>query len=121
MIIYSSRTGNNKYIVNQLQLPSSELTSSTVVSEEFMLLTYTDGLGTIPKVVSDFMINNHSLCKGVIASGNMNFGVNLFCASADKINELYGIPIIRKLDLRGNKQDYESIINQYNKIFKEDI
>lgn len=120
MIIYSSRTGNNKYIVNQLQLPSSELTSVTNTPDSFILLTYTDGLGDIPKQVSEFMVKYHSLCKGVIASGNMNFGHNVFCASADKINKLYGIPIIRKIDLRGTKSDYDSIIKQYNEIFKED-
>lgn len=120
MIIYSSRTGNNKHIINQLQLPSSELVSDIVVSNPFILLTYTDGLGAIPKQVSEFMVNNHSLCRGVIASGNMNFGHGLFCASADEINKLYGVPVIRKLDLRGTNSDYEAIIEQYNEIFKED-
>lgn len=116
MIVYASRTGNNRFIVNQLNLPSIEITKNLLVNDDYFLLTYTDGLGMIPKVVSDFLVNNHQHCKGVIASGNTNFGQHNFCGSADKISELYNIPIIRKIELRGFHHDYDFIVSKYKEM-----
>lgn len=117
MIYYLSRTGNVKSIVGKLNLPSCELNNDTTAEEYFLLFTYTDGLGKVPNKVLDFMELNHSKCKGVIASGNVNFGESLFCKSADTINELFNVPIVRKIDLRGNNSDIEYIKNYYNNIF----
>lgn len=117
MIAYASRTGNVKYVVDKLKLPSVNIKDVEVVEYPFILFTYTDGLGLIPPLVEEFLLVNHSKCVGIIASGNKNFGNNNFCGSADKINYKYGIPIIRKLDLRGQPSDYDYIIEEYNKLF----
>lgn len=114
MIIYASRTGNVEWVINKLQLPSIELSQVQDVNEHFIIFTYTDGLGNVPQIVEDFLNQHHQYCKGVIASGNINFGVNNFCGSADKISKQYNVPIIRKIDLRGCQQDYDHIIQQYN-------
>ena len=118
MIYYLSRTGNVKYIVNKLGLPNTELTASTVVNEPYFLFTYTDGLGGVPSKVKEFLLVNYPHCKGVIVSGNSNFGVNNFCGAANKINQQYGIPIIHKIELRGFEKDYQYIRNMYNKIIE---
>ena len=115
MIIYASRTGNVEYIVNKLNLPSVNMKDVSNVSNPYFIFTYTDGLGEIPLEVSRFLNSNYKYCKGVIASGNTNFGVNNFCGCADKISEMYDIPIIRKIELRGFEHDYLHIINSYNK------
>lgn len=120
MIVYASRTGNVKYIVDKLKLPSVNIKDVDMINENFILFTYTDGLGLVPPLVEEFLLLNHSKCVGVIASGNKNFGNNNFCGSADKINHKYGIPIIRKLDLRGQPSDYEYIIEHYNLLFGGD-
>ena len=118
MIIYASRTGNVRFIINQkLNLPSKELREDEIVNEDFIIFTYTDKLGELPEKVDKFMKLNHPLCKGVIASGNKNFGKYNFCRAADILNELYGIEIIDKLDLRGNDSNYEKIKKRYNEIF----
>lgn len=116
MIAYASRTGNVRYIINKMKLPSIEIDKDVILNDKYILFTFTDGLGDIPPLVKAFLENNYALCEGVIASGNTNFGNNNFCGSADKISQQYGIPIIHKLDLRGKPSDYEYIINQYKNI-----
>lgn len=118
MIVYASRTGNVEYIVNKLNLPSIKIEKGLTIKQPYFIFTYTDGLGEIPSKVSEFLLNNYSYCKGVIASGNTNFGVNNFCGSADKISKMYNIPIIRKIELRGFEHDYQHIINSYNTIIE---
>jgi protein involved in ribonucleotide reduction len=119
MIVYTSRTGNVRYIVGELKLPSSELKEGLVINDPYLLFTYTDGLGEVPKKVNDFLSikNNQVNLKGIIVTGNVNFG-DMFCFAADVISKEFHIPIIRKIDLRGTKQDVEEITKQYNKLIK---
>ncbi len=116
MIVFASRTGNVRYIVNKLGLPNIEITDGLVMTQPFLLFTYTDGLGQTPNVVKQFLLRNYEWCKGVIASGNSNFGHEVFCKSADTISELYHIPIVRKIDLRGFQKDYDAIVSYYNNV-----
>lgn len=117
MIVYTSRTGNVKHIVNNLNLPNIEITEGLNINEPYILFTYTDKLGEVPEVVTQFLENNYIHLKGVIASGNVNFGEE-YCKSADVISDLYNVPIIRRIDLRGNKQDILEIQKQYNKYMR---
>ena len=50
MIVFASRTGNVRYIVNKLGLPNIEITDGLVMTQPFLLFTYTDGLGQTPNV-----------------------------------------------------------------------
>lgn len=113
MIVFASRTGNVEYIVNQLGLPSIKITKDLIMNEPFIIFTYTDKLGEVPDVVSEFLKENHVRCKGVIASGNSNFGHHLFCKSGDTIAEQYDVPLICKIDLRGRKKDFQTIQKFY--------
>lgn len=117
MIAYATRTGNVRYIINKLQLPAVEITSAIQLTQPFILFTYTDGLGSVPLLVENFMERNFQNCRGVIASGNSNFGHDVFCNSAKIINEKYGIPIVRKIELRGFQSDYDAIMSFYEQHF----
>lgn len=117
MIAYASRTGNVRHIMSQLQLPCIEIQTTLNMSQPFLLFTYTDGLGSVPEIVSTFMEKNHFYCRGVIASGNSNFGRDYFCKAATTISERYDVPIIRKIELRGFPQDFEAIRSFYEKQF----
>ena len=119
MIVYSSRTGNCRHIANTLGLRSVEIEDGLLVSEPFFLLTYTDKLGEAPETVLKFMNNNKEHCKGVIASGNTNFGIMNFCGSADTIKRLYSVPVIRKMELRGSSKDFEHIKEEYKKLIRK--
>lgn len=121
MIAYKSRTGNVRNIVGRLDssIPTIELTESSVINEPYFLFTYTDGLGEIPPVVKDFLLSheeNRKNIKGIISSGNTNFGNEYFCGCANEISKWLNIPIIRKIDLRGNQDDITAINNSYKKI-----
>ena len=118
MIAFASRTGNVRYIVSKLQLPSVEITSELIIHQPFIIFTYTDALGDVPYVVQRFMENNHNYCRGIIASGNSNFGHHVFCQSANKLSDTYKIPIIRKIELRGFQHDYDAIRDFYSKQFE---
>ncbi|MER2106828.1 MAG: class Ib ribonucleoside-diphosphate reductase assembly flavoprotein NrdI [Solibacillus sp.] len=113
MIVFASRTGNVRAVVSKLGLPNIEMTENLVVAEPFLLMTYTDGLGDVPQMVEDFMQVNAIYCKGIVASGNQNFGHALFAGSGDKLTTKYGIPLVCKMDLRGKQADLALIQSFY--------
>lgn len=119
MIVYTSRTGNIRHIVSNLELPSCELTNKLITNYPYFLFIYTDGLGDIPKHVTEFLsiVENQLNIKGVIVSGNTNFG-ETFCKPAEIISDRFNISIIRKIDLRGNDEDLFEIRKQYEKIIE---
>lgn len=121
MIVFASRTGNVRSIVNKLGLPSYEVANDLVITKPYILIIYTDGLGEVPLKVENFIANeeNQANLKGVVASGNVNFGMN-FCYAADVISHQYNVPIIRKIDLRGTQSDIDSIKEYYNKLIGSD-
>lgn len=119
MIAYASRTGNNRHVIQQLGLPSVEITADLTLDAPFFVLTYTDRLGEVPAIVQHFLKKNHAHCTGVIASGNSNFGHDVFCGSANKIHKAYDIPIIRKLELRGFEHDYTAIKEAYSQLIAQ--
>lgn len=108
MIAFASRTGNVRYICGQINLPNIEIKEGVKIATPFMLLTYTDGLGMVPHLVEQFMQLNHERCLGIVVSGNRNFGAN-FGAAGDKLAARYGIPLVCKMDMRGQQQDFQCI------------
>lgn len=119
MIIYASRTGNVRYIVQKLGLPAKDLTEVVKIDEPYLLFTYTDGLGSVPPIVDQFMTANFDLCKGIIVSGNRNFGHAFFGRAGDLLAAQYGIPLIEKVEMRGTPANYEAITDYYYSIWKE--
>ena len=119
MIAYASRTGNVRYVVNKLELPAVEIDGEKELAEPFLLFTYTDGLGGVPVPVLRFMEKNGAYCRGVVASGNSNFGRRNFGAAGDAIAGQWGVPLVRKLELRGYPDDYEAIRRYYEQCFRE--
>jgi len=119
MIVYASRTGNVRSIVENLDLPFVELSEGLVTTSPYILFTYTDGLGSVPEPVQLFLSieTNQCMLRGVIASGNTNFGES-FCKSADIIANEYNVPIIKKIDLRGTSNDLKDIRLAYEKLLR---
>ena len=119
MIIYASRTGNVRYIVQKLGLPAKNLAEVVKIDEPYLLFTYTDGLGSVPPIVDQFMTANYEFCKGIIVSGNRNFGHAFFGRAGDLLAAQYGIPLIEKVEMRGTPANYEAITDYYYSIWKE--
>lgn len=113
MIAYTSRTGNVRYILSRLQVETVEIKPNLTLTEPFLLFTYTDGLGTVPPIAEQFMVDNATYCKGIIVSGNRNFGHAFFGRAGDILSNTYNIPLVRKLDLRGTAEDYAYIQSYY--------
>ncbi len=128
MILFSSRTGNVRSIVSKLGLPSLEFKSNhnqLILNDDldlqkpFVLFTYTDGLGSIPKSVEMIMNygDNKDYIRAVIVSGNTNFGIN-YCLAGDKISKQYNVPLLEKFDLRGQPSQLESVRLKYKNIME---
>lgn len=117
MIAYTSRTGNIRYIISKLALPAADIDDIGVITEPFLLFTYTDSLGEVPFKVMQFMDNNGEFCQGVVVSGNSNFGPANYGGAGDKIARQWQVPLVRKLEMRGFPEDYEAIHKYYEQCF----
>ena len=85
-----------------------------VVDREYVLVVPTYGGGSespaIPKSVKVFLNNpvNRDLLRGIIGTGNTNFGEH-YCKAADMIAAKTGRPIIGRVELLGTPEDVEKI------------
>ena len=95
VVYFSSATGNTRRFVEKLGLPAARIPlrpkdEPLRVREEYVLIVPTYGggniKGAVPKQVIKFLNNpeNRALCRGVISSGNTNFG-KAYCIAGDII------------------------------------
>jgi len=81
---------------------------------DYVLVVPTYGNGndrhTIPKQVKKFLNipENRNHLKGVIGTGNTNFGEH-FCKAAYMIAAKVGVPLIAKVEIFGTEQDVEKV------------
>ena len=111
LIAYDSRTGNVRRFVEKLKLPAVQIEESMDLDQPFVLITYTTGFGQVPDKVASFLKKNHRKLCGVSASGNRNWGTG-FALSADRIAEMYGVPVISKFELSGTTKDVERFVEE---------
>lgn len=84
------------------------------VDFEYVLVVPTYGGGAegpaIPKPVRVFLNNpaNRDLLRGVIGTGNTNFG-EYYCKAADMISAKTGVPIIARVEIMGTPSDIELV------------
>jgi len=112
-IVYASRTGNVEYLMSKLQIENTAIRiddGTEVIGEDFILFTYTDGMGDIPFEVDSFMQSgdNKDHIKGVICSGDKNYG-DCYCGAGDKISEEFNVPCLYKFENDGTDEDVEEI------------
>ncbi|MFC4600488.1 class Ib ribonucleoside-diphosphate reductase assembly flavoprotein NrdI [Cohnella hongkongensis] len=111
LVAYDSKTGNVRRFVEKLKLPSVQIEESMDLDQPFVLITYTTGFGQVPERVASFLKKNHRKLLGVSASGNRNWGDG-FALSADRISEMYGVPVINKFELSGTMKDVEKFVQE---------
>ena len=98
-----------------VRIPVRKTESMPVVSDPYVLIvpTYggsleiTGGSGAaVPRQVVAFLndAHNRSLCRGVIAGGNTNFGTD-YGRSGDVISKKLGIPYLYRFELLGTQED----------------
>lgn len=86
----------------------------TTVNSEYVLITPTYGGGSekasIPRQVRHFLNieQNRNLLRGVIGTGNTNFGEH-YCKAAEMVANKTGVPLIAKVEIFGTNEDVEKI------------
>ena len=119
-IIVYSLTGNCKRFVDMCEIPEEDVIYlqdiDYDVNFDYILITPTFGFGEVPVVVSKFLKENYKHLKGVVGSGNKNWGER-FANAAEIISSKYSIPLLMKIELHGNKKD----ISEFKKIYLESV
>ena len=115
LVYFSSTSENTHRFVSKLGFPTARIPLRRTdpplsVDKEYVLVVPTYGggsvKGAVPKQVIAFLNNpdNRALCRGVIASGNTNFG-QAYCLAGDIIASKLGVPFLYRYELLGTPTD----------------
>ena len=115
LVYFSSASENTHRFVGKLgfrsaRIPLRPKEAPLAVDEEYVLLVPTYGggsvKGAVPKQVIKFLNDSHnrSLCRGVISSGNTNFG-EAYCLAGDIIASKLNVPLLYRYELLGTPTD----------------
>ncbi len=118
LVYFSSSSENTLRFVERLGLPALriplEIKQRLEVTEPYILIVPSYGgggiAGAVPAQVIRFLNNsaNRALLRGVIASGNRNFGEG-FCRAGDIIAQKCQVPYLYRFELLGTEQDIENV------------
>lgn len=119
LVFFSNVSNNTLRFVEKLgieaqQIPVYPKEQPLFVTEPYVLLTPTYGggshKGAVPVQVKKFLNDetNRSLARGVISSGNTNFG-EAFCIAGDLISQKLQIPYLYRFELLGLPWDVEAV------------
>ena len=120
VVYFSSVSGQTERFVNKLgldrvhKIPLTRGDGELTVSSPYILITPTYGAGNghrpVPPQVVKFLNNeqNRSLLRGVIASGNLNFGPD-FCKAGDIVAAKCGVPYLYRFELMGTDHDVRRV------------
>jgi protein involved in ribonucleotide reduction len=128
LVYFSNYSENTKRFVEKLTdagiripIKPSDARDLTV-DREYVLVVPTYGGGSespaIPKSVKVFLNNpaNRDLLRGVVGTGNTNFGEH-YCKAADMISAKTGKPIIARVELLGTPYDVELVKNRLELLY----
>lgn len=116
-IAYASRTGNVEAFVKKLGLRDTLFieNGSEDIFEDYIVITYTDGYGDVPSEVEEFLSGNSGFLRGVAASGDRDYG-EAYCAAADVISDMYGVPVLGKFEFDGNDDDVANLLKRLEEL-----
>ena len=103
-IVFDSKTGNVKRFIQKLGMACDQIQPDLQIDEPFILITYTTGFGQAPQTTKDFLSRKGHLLRGVVSSGNMNWG-KYYGHAADLISKQYDVPVLMKFELSGTNKD----------------
>jgi protein involved in ribonucleotide reduction len=101
VIVYASKTHNVERFCAKIERYDSVRAEDYEPSMgKYILITYTDGFGQVPKHVVSFLEQYNHNMLGVCASGRQIWKLQgTYCKSADVIHEQYGVPILLKFEM----------------------
>lgn len=119
VIYYSSHSQNTHRFAERLgiaalRIPVSPQEAMPHADEPFVLITptYADdvGRGAVPKQVIRFLNipENREWLRGVIASGNRNFG-QFYGHAGNVIAQKCDVPLLYKFELSGTEEDINNV------------
>jgi len=130
LVYYSNFSENTKRFVekvtdNGIRIPVRASDARDFrVARDYILVVPTYGGGAegpaIPKPVRVFLNNpaNRDLLRGVIGTGNTNFGEH-YCKAADMISAKTGVPIIARVEITGTLEDVELVKKRLEILYGE--
>lgn len=119
LIYFSSVSGNTHRFIEKLgreakRIPLHASEEMLLADEPFVLVVPTYGGGTergaVPKQVIKFLNvpENRALLRGVIVSGNTNFG-RAYGIAGDIIAQKCKVPVLYRFELLGTPEDVETV------------
>ena len=124
VVYFSSASENTARFIKNCHLPEAGLnvyriplrpkSAPLIVNEPFVIVVPTYGGGDISKALPPQVrrfLNDHGnrrLLRGVIASGNTNFG-DAFCAAGDVIAAKCRVPFLYSFELTGTPEDMRKV------------
>lgn len=131
LVYFSSRSQNTHRFIKKLglralRIPDKESEtklSSLILDEPYVLVVPTfaghDGSGAVPKPVIHFLNHpdNRAWLRGVIASGNRNFGT-FFGYAGDVIAARCKVPYLYRFELAGTEEDVVNVKNGVEQLWK---
>lgn len=121
-IVFFSNVSNNtarfveKLDIDAQRIPIFSSEAPLFAAEPYVLISPTyggghhGGRGAVPIQVKKFLssVENRNLCRGVIASGNMNFG-EYFCIAGDALSTKLNVPYLYRFELLGTSDDVSAV------------
>lgn len=120
LVYFSSASENTRRFIEKLHRPATRIPlrprveGMIRVARPFVLITPSYGggslAGAVPKQVGAFLNDpvNRSLMRGVITSGNTNFGEH-FCIAGPLIAKKCKVPELYRFELLGTARDVERV------------
>jgi protein involved in ribonucleotide reduction len=132
IVYFSHKSENTKRFVEKIDVDATRLPikwddqNPFLFEEEYVLVVPTYGGGSeghaIPKSVRQFLNirSNRQNLRGVIGTGNTNFGEH-YCKAARMIADKAGVPLIAKVELLGTQADVEKIIERLRLLYEHEL
>ncbi|MEN9713738.1 MAG: hypothetical protein RLZZ164_402, partial [Actinomycetota bacterium] len=97
--------------------------ASFTYDRDSVLVVPTYGSGeektTVPKQVIKFLNNpdNRKHIKGVVATGNTNFGSS-YGLAGDIVSQKLGVPLIQRIEIMGTPEDITQLKERLNQLWE---
>jgi len=130
IVYFSSTSENTKRFVQKLGLPNYRIPLLTKEVESFeiqrpsvlVLPTYGGGEDkrAVPKQVIKFLNNpkNRALIRGVIATGNTNFGIT-YCIAGEQVATKLQVPLLYRVEILGTPHDIDVAKERLNRLWDQ--
>lgn len=130
LVFFSSASGYTKRFVEKVGLPAVQIPlrprveGMITIDEPGVLVLPTYGAGpstkAVPKQVIQFLNieQNRNLIRGVIGTGNTNFG-DAYGLAADIVSYKLQVPVLYKLEIFGTPEDVEKVREGVPKFMSE--